>query len=158
MSNKGQQGGASGLRDHIGYWLNRLRMEVHAAFERRLAEQDITVAQWNVLIALYNENATTPQELANFIGIDTGAITRLIDRVVAKNLVARAADPEDRRSFKLTLTDEGRALTPKLAAIADRNDAAFFNVLSPAERRQFKEFLGKLLAARGIEGPASWRR
>jgi MarR family transcriptional regulator, organic hydroperoxide resistance regulator len=121
-----------------------------------LAECDITVAQWNVLIALYQGDAATPLELATLIGIDSGAVTRLGDRLVTKGLIRRATDPADRRSVRLTLTAKGRAITPLLAAIADRNDARFFDVLAPDQRRQFEELLGILLRAHGIGAPDQW--
>jgi DNA-binding MarR family transcriptional regulator len=146
----------SRLTDHTGYWLNRLRTAVHTSFERGLAEHGITVAQWNVLIALYQGDAATPLELATLIGIDTGAITRLADRLVAKELIDRATDPADRRSVTLTLTTKGRAMAPLLAAVADRNDDGFFAVLTPDQRRQFEELLGILLRAHGIDVPDQW--
>ena len=93
---------------------------------------------------------------AGFIDIDPGAVTRLVDRLVAKGLVERVADPADRRSVRLKLTEAGRRITPELAAIADRNDAAFFAPLTKAEHRTFKNLLAKLLAAQGIDA-AAWR-
>lgn len=147
----------SGLRGHTGYWLDRLRGEVHAGFERGLAETGVSVAQWCVLIALYKGDAATPLELAGFIDIDAGAVTRLIDRLVAKGLVERIADPADRRSVRVELTEAGRRVTPKLAGIADRNDAAFFEPLTRAEHRTFKLLLAKLLDAQGIAVSPDWR-
>lgn len=148
MSTRRQR--TSGLRDHTGYWLNRLRMAVHASFERALAGHDVTVAQWSALIALYHGDASTPFGLAEFIDIDPGAATRLVDRLVAKGLLRRESDPRDRRSVRLALTEKARALTPILAAAADANDAAFFGALAPEEHRQFRQLLAKLLAAHGI--------
>lgn len=146
----------SGLRDHTGYWLNRLRMAVHTTFERALAGHDITVAQWSALIALYHGDATTPLGLAEFIDIDPGAATRLIDRLVAKGLLTRDSDPDDRRSVRLALTEKARALAPVLAAAADANDAAFFGVLAPEEHRQFRHLLARLLASHGIPASGGW--
>lgn len=148
----------SGLRDHAGYWLRRLADAVHVAFERKLAAHDVTVAQWTVLVAVFKGDATTPLEAATYIGIDRGATTRLVDRLVAKGLIARAADPVDRRSVRLTLTDAGRELVPRLAALADENDAAYFNRLPAGEYDQFTETLTRLLAASGIEASGRWRR
>lgn len=147
----------SGLYDHTGYWLRRLSNLVHQTFERKLAAYDITVAQWNALIALYHGDATTPLELAQFITIDTGAVTRLVDRLVQKELLTRIADPADRRSIRLELTEKGRLLAPQLVQIADENDRQFFSVLTSEEHRQLKELVGKLLAAHGISSSEQWQ-
>ncbi len=147
----------SRLTDHTGYWLNRLRADVHGSFERALAGLGITVAQWNVLVVLYHDTAATPQALATALAIDSGAVTRLLDRLAAKGLLARAPSTADRRSVELALTPAGRALTPTLAALADRNDAAFLGPLSAAERRQFRALLARLLEARGVAVTPRWR-
>lgn len=140
----------SGLRDHLGYWLRRLSDEVHTAFERALAQHRVTVAQWNVLRTVY-AGLTTPAEVASYIALDPGAVTRLVDRLVTKGLLVRATDPEDRRLTRLVLTEQGRALTPELAALADHNDATFFVVLTDAERRDLATLLAKVLRARDID-------
>lgn len=152
-----QRDQTSGLHDHLGYWLRRLSDQVHTGFERAIARRGVTVAQWTVLIAIYRGDATTPREVARFVDVDGGAVTRLVDRLVAKGLIARQADPSDRRSIRLVLTDRGRELTPELAAIADRNDAAFFGPLSEVERERFADLLTRLLQARGIEVSGRWR-
>lgn len=147
----------SGLEDHLGYWLRRLSDEVHTAFERRLAARGVTVSQWCVLVAVYHGAVTTPLEVARRIAIDSGAVTRLTDRLIAKGLLRREADLADRRSIRLALTAAGRDLVPELAALADANDAAFFGVLMADERRQFARLLVRLLAARGIEATGRWQ-
>jgi len=146
----------SGLRDHTGYWLNRLRITVHTAFEQALAKHDVTVAQWSALIALHHGDATTPLGLAEFIDIDPGAATRLVDRLVTKGLLTRDSDPDDRRSVRLSLTEKARVLTPLLAAAADANDAAFFGVLAPEEHRRFRQLLAKLLTAHSVPVAGAW--
>lgn len=143
----------SGLHDHTGYWLNRLRGLVHGHFEAALAGYDITVAQWSVLITVYREDADTPQEIAQFVGIDAGALTRLIDRLEAKGLIRRVRLSKDRRSVRLELTARALAITPQLASLADANDQDFFDVLSAGEHRQFRKLLGKLLRNHGVEPP-----
>lgn len=147
----------SGLYDHTGYWLRRLSNLVHQTFEEVLADHNVTVAQWNVLVAIHHGDATTPFEIASFINIDTGAVTRLVDRLVEKGLLIRLPDPEDRRSIQLKLTDSGCELVPRLVQIADQNDQLFFGTLSTSDHRKLKELIDKVLAAHGIHTPSTWR-
>jgi len=136
----------NGLRDHVGYWLRRLSDEVHTSFERRLAAYDVTVAQWSVLVTVYRGDATTTTEAARFIGIDPGAVSRLVDRLAAKKLITRSADPQSRRSLRLELTPAGQALVPVLIGIADQNDTAYFGSLPPTERTELMHLLRQLLS------------
>ncbi|MFE9559126.1 MarR family winged helix-turn-helix transcriptional regulator [Streptomyces sp. NPDC006703] len=144
----------SGLRDHLGYWLRRLSDEVHGRFERELAKHDVTVSQWAVLITLYRGDATTTREVARYMGIDAGAVSRLVDRLAAKGLTIREPDPASRRTVRLTLTDAGRDLAPRLAEIADRNDAHFFAALEPNQRRQLESWIRHLVGEAHPEPPA----
>jgi DNA-binding MarR family transcriptional regulator len=136
----------NGLRDHVGYWLRRLSDEVHTSFERQLAAHDVTVAQWNVLVTVYRGDATTTGEAARFIGIDPGAVSRLVDRLAAKKLITRSADPQSRRSLRLELTPAGQALVPVLIGIADQNDTAYFGGLPPTEQTELVRLLRQLLS------------
>ncbi|MGJ5749062.1 MarR family winged helix-turn-helix transcriptional regulator [Streptomyces puniciscabiei] len=143
----------SGLRDHLGYWLRRLSDEVHGRFERELAEHDVTVSQWAVLITLYRGDATTTREVARYMDIDAGAVSRLVDRLAAKGLMTREPDPASRRTLRLVLTDAGRDLAPKLAEIADRNDAHFFAGLEPVQRRQLENWIRHLVGETHPQSP-----
>ena len=146
----------SGLHDHTGYWLTRLRGVVHARFEAALAEHGVTVAQWSVLITVYRQDAVTPLEIARFIDVDPGSLTRLLDRMEDKDLIGRLPVDGDRRSIRIALTPRAAALTPRLAALADANDALFFAALSDEEVRDFRHTLGRLLRAQGVEVSQEW--
>lgn len=146
----------SGLQDHTGYWLNRLRGVVHAGFEAALAEYGVTVAQWSVLITVYREDAVTPLEIARFIDVDPGSLTRLLDRMEDKDLIRRLPVDGDRRSIRIALTPHASALAPRLAALADANDARFFDALPAGESRAFRATLARLLRAQDIEVPEDW--
>jgi MarR family transcriptional regulator, organic hydroperoxide resistance regulator len=145
----------STLTDHVGYWLRRLSDEVHHSFERQLAAHDVTVAQWNVLVTVYHQHATTTTAAARLIGIDPGAVSRLVDRLAGKGLMTRHADPATRRSTQLALTPAGRALVPDLIAIADANDTAYFGQLPPAERAALVQLLRQLLSSAATETESS---
>jgi DNA-binding MarR family transcriptional regulator len=136
----------SGLRDHAGYWLRRLSDEVHLGFERKLAAHGITVAQWNVLVTLYRGEGETVAEVARFIETDAAAVSRLVDRMAEKGLVARSADPASRRRVLLTLTPPAAGLVPVLAGLADQNDEAFFGTLPPAQRTELAGLLQRLVS------------
>jgi DNA-binding MarR family transcriptional regulator len=146
----------SGLHDHTGYWLNRLRGVVHTRLETVLAEHGVTVAQWSVLITVYREDAVTPLEIARFIDVDPGSLTRLLDRMEDKDLIQRLPVDGDRRSIRIALTPHAAALTPRLAALADANDATFFAALSDEEIRDFRYALARLLRAQGVAVSQAW--
>ena len=156
MRKSGREHVPSGLQDHTGYWLNRLRGVVHERFEAALAEYGVTVAQWSVLITVYREDAVTPLEIARFIDVDPGSLTRLLDRMEDKDLVRRLPVDGDRRSIRIALTPQAAALVPRLATLADANDAVCFAALGDEELREFRRALATLLRGQHVPVPQAW--
>src|SRR5690606_8083500 len=96
---------------------------VSFSFRDRIAAHNVTVAEWVALRSLYNRAPCTLGELSEQIGIDLGATSRLVERLIKKKLASRKASPEDRRYITLDLSPAGKKLIPKLAREADLNDA-----------------------------------
>jgi len=136
---------ASELRSHIGYRLRVVSNAVSHAFAGKLAASDVTVAEWVILREMYGgEDKTSPSTVAELTGLTRGAVSKLIERLLRKGFVTRTAYAEDRRCQELKLTKSAMELVPKLARIADDNDASFFSVLSLSERDVLMNTLVKL--------------
>lgn len=138
------------LTDHLGYWLRQVSNAVSRSFAARLEGMGVTTAEWVVMRVLHDEAALAPSRIAERMGMTRGAISKLADRLVDKGMVARVADPADRRAQVLSLTARGRALVPDLARLADENDEAFFHQLTDAEREALAAILRKLVEAKGL--------
>ena len=139
----------SNVQDHIGYWLLCLSNFVSHHFALRLEEPDVSVAQWVVLRLLYNRPGISQNEAAALIGVDKSSLSRLLERLLVKELVSRSPWANDQRVMQLQLTAKGKKLVPLLAAAADDNDRRFFNGLSESEQRQFLATIRQLLRVNG---------
>jgi DNA-binding MarR family transcriptional regulator len=142
---------ASDLTSHLGYWLRHVSNHVSHAFARKLESRDVTVAEWVVMRELYGEAEMAPSRLADKIGLTRGAISKLADRLIAKGFLTRTADLSDGRAHTLALTTKGRGLIPKLATLADQNDAEFFDHLSAQERATVERVLKEIVKKRGLK-------
>ncbi len=136
----------SKLEDHIGYWLRCLSNFVSETFAQRLERHGVSVAQWVVLRTLFDAESVTLNEAAELVGVDKSSLSRMIERLVGKGWVDRVPGT-DRRSVQLSLTGEARQLVPRLARVADENDADFFDTLSPAKRQEFLAMIRQVLDA-----------
>ena len=139
------------LTAHLGYWLRFVSNHVSQAFARKVEARGVTVAEWVLMRHLLDEEALQPSVLADRVGMTRGAISKLADRLVAKAMLTRAADPEDGRAQTLSLTLAGRALVPELAALADANDAEFFAGLAPKDRAALIRILSGIVEKRGLK-------
>lgn len=135
----------------MGYWLRFVSNHVSYAFARKLADKDVTVAEWVVLHELYGEEAVGPSRLAERLGLTRGAISKLADRLIRKKLIVREDSAEDLRAHTLKIARAGAALVPLLAALADENDAEFFGDMSVKERAVLERVLKGRIARHGLK-------
>lgn len=142
---------AAALTDHLGYWLRYVSNNVSQAFARKVEQHGVTVAEWVLMRQLLDVESSAPSRLAARIGMTRGAVTKLADRLIAKSLAVRTADPADGRAQTLALTPAGRALVPVLAALADANDAEFFDHLTGDERMKLIRLLQDIVERRGLD-------
>ncbi len=131
------------------YWLGRLATQMQEAFNGAVAQYGVSWAQWMVLNAVYYQRAKTPAQIAQHIGVDRSAITRLVDRLEAKGLVERSRENADRRSINIELTTKGKNLIPTLLESAKSHEKQFIELLDEREKSNFFRGLSVLLAATG---------
>lgn len=86
----------------------------------------------------------TPTELRGAVLITSGAMTACLDRLEAGGLIARVANPEDRRSSAAELTAAGRKLIDKAIVVRFAEAADALSGLSEAERARLAGLLKKL--------------
>ena len=145
-----KEASASDLTAHLGYWLRYVSNHVSQAFARKVEARGATVAEWVLLRQLLDEEALAPSRLSERMGMTRGTVSKLAERLIAKGLLVRAANPEDARAHTLALTAKGRRLVPELAALADANDSEFFDHLTPKDRAALLRILRGIVEKRGL--------
>ncbi|MHB1328206.1 MAG: MarR family winged helix-turn-helix transcriptional regulator [Gemmatimonadales bacterium] len=141
----------SALDSHLGFWLRFVSNHVSAGFRRRVEASGVSVAEWVALRTLYDSGQGSPGMLVAALGMTKGAVSKVVDRLEAKGLVRQRPSREDGRARDVILTEKGRALVPRLAQLANENDAAFFGHLSAARRAQLTALLRSLVKHHGLE-------
>ncbi|WP_166785752.1 MULTISPECIES: MarR family winged helix-turn-helix transcriptional regulator [Cryobacterium] len=74
------------------------------------AAAGLTGSEIRVLVRISEAGRVTPKMLAGSTGLSMGAVTAICDRLVARDVVRRVANPVDRRSLFLELTATGETL------------------------------------------------
>ena len=112
---------------------------------------DLTPQQYNVLRILRGAGTEGIPTLtiAERMVEQTPGITRLIDRLEAKDLVHRERCPEDRRLVRCQITRQGLRLLEKLDAPVEAIDHEGLGMLSKAEQRQLVDLLERIV--QGLE-------
>jgi MarR family transcriptional regulator, transcriptional regulator for hemolysin len=87
--------------------------------------------------------------IAKRIGIEGPTLTRMLDTLEAEGLVIRRADPNDRRTKLIELTDDGRRALDEIMTVAHAFRASALEVMSDAELDLVNAATGKVL--RGLQ-------
>ncbi|MFI0897493.1 MarR family winged helix-turn-helix transcriptional regulator [Streptomyces sp. NPDC020983] len=109
--------------------LSRAERRVVARQARLLADEGCSVEQWRVLSAVAGSGGLPMSEIADHALMPAPSLTKLVDRMVADNLVHRRADPGDRRRVLLHLAPRGRALYERAAARVAADHAGLLEAL-----------------------------
>jgi DNA-binding MarR family transcriptional regulator len=96
----------------LGFLVSAVRSAIWNAVEGELEPLDISAAQFVVFNSIALGKGRTIGEFCRLLGYDSGAMTRLLDRMEGKKLIRRVANPEDRRSYLVELTPESKAMFP----------------------------------------------
>jgi DNA-binding MarR family transcriptional regulator len=75
---------------------------------RKYGAREMSVPQYRTLGFVYRNDGASLSELADHVGLTLSTMSTLVDGLVARGLVNRREDPEDRRRMTLTLTELGR--------------------------------------------------
>lgn len=136
------------IDDSIGYLVKRVRSMLSVAVEREIADHDVTYDQWGVLLMILTERGDTAAVLARGMECDTGSMTRMLDRLEAKELIVRTRSTDDRRRVQLELTPGGKRLAERLVAAIVKVLNRHLEGFAADELELFKGFLRRMLANR----------
>lgn len=117
--------------------------------DRHMEPYGITAAQFKVLIIMAQFDVDTPAELCRHLSLDSGAMTRMLDRLEQKNLLVRQRSEADRRQVRLVLTDDGQALADLLPQVGADAMNQLAGAISPQELQSLEQILKKILLAAG---------
>jgi DNA-binding MarR family transcriptional regulator len=84
------------------------RVKQYAQQKFKELNLNVTVDQWLLLKHLYENKSMKQNELAELLFKDNPTLTRIIDLLCDKGLTVRKQHPDDRRSFHVELTKQGK--------------------------------------------------
>lgn len=139
--------------ESVAYLMRRIISVASQRIERELEPTGLTNAQWVPLLKLYMGHASTVAELARVCELDAGSMTRLLDRLEAKQLCRRVRSSDDRRVVNLELTEAGRTAAKGIPEILCRVQNSHLSGFSTEEWQVLKGYLRRILdTAQALNG------
>lgn len=131
----------SSLESHIGFWLRFVSNHVSNRFALLVEKEGVSISEWVALRHLFEDTESSTTGLIDALGMTKGAVSKVVSRLEEKQYIKRISSETDKREQLLVLTPIGKALVPKLAALADQNDLDFFGHLSQPKRNELIDVL-----------------
>src|SRR5262245_49757878 len=134
------------VSEAVGHMLAQLMMSMRREVDSRMAQYDLTDAQWKPLWMLKSGRAGTAFEMARELGLDAGAMTRTLDRLAAKGLIERTPSTTDRRVTHLRLTEAGEVASARIPHVLAAVNNEFLQGFTEKELAQFKKLIQRMAA------------
>ncbi|MEC4022755.1 MarR family transcriptional regulator [Pseudomonas fulva] len=133
----------------IGMLLGRAALLKDRILDWHLESEGVTAAQFKVLIIVTQYQVDTPAEVCRYLGLDSGSMTRMLDRLEHKDLLVRTRCPTDRRVVRLALTADGQRLADRLPEIGAAAMNKLCGALAADELQDLERLLAKVLLGAG---------
>lgn len=132
-------------RGSVGYLIKRAHGLLVDHIEGAVTPSGFTFTQWVVMMYLRDGLALNATELCVRLRHDSGALTRVIDQLEARGLVARERSREDRRAVQLKLTETGlQTVNGLVPAVVDKLNYALRD-FTRTEASELNRLLVKLV-------------
>lgn len=130
--------------------LSRAALAVESRLAGTFVRYDLDASSFDVLATLLRSGAPyriAPVELARDAMISTSAVAQRLNKLEARGLVLRGANPDDGRGTLVTLTDVGRQLVEAVLPEHLETERAITATLSAGEQKQLAGLLQRINAA-----------
>jgi MarR family multiple antibiotic resistance transcriptional regulator len=131
---------------HLGILLGLTAALKDRLLDRHLMPLGITAAQLKVL-RIIRRGDDTAVALCRHLSIHSASMTRMLDRLERKGLIARSRDDQDQRQVHIALTKEGETTSSMLPAMEVNAMNEFTAAITPEELSQLENLLDKMLSA-----------
>ncbi|MDD2366115.1 MAG: MarR family transcriptional regulator [Desulfuromonadaceae bacterium] len=134
----------------IGFLLSKAYQRSWGLLREEIEPYDLTPPQFALLAFLWQQDGLTQVEISEKAQVDRSTVGGLIDRLEKSGLLERRHHPQDRRAYKIYLTEQGKNLENPLSDCAKRSLATFTKRLSEEEVAELRRVLEILREDRGI--------
>lgn len=129
------------LTEAFPYLLNRVGVRMGELFSRRLAADDLTLAMYRALAALWEADEQCLSDLAAVISVELSTLSRMIGTLVRRGLVSRHRPESNGRTIQITLTPKGRELVERYIPFAIQHEEISLQGFAPEEVSRLKASL-----------------
>ena len=130
--------------------IHKASRQIGGYFERELEGTGILPQEGHMLSYLRSYAPCPVGELVAVFGLRGSTATSALDRMEERGLIARRDNPDDRRSFLLDLTGQGRKLADQVQTFVEKLENGIQRRVTASEEEGFKAVMAAIAAATEI--------
>jgi MarR family transcriptional regulator, organic hydroperoxide resistance regulator len=130
----------------LGYRIKLLAQLVYRKLQEALETHGLTPFHWVVLCCLWEEDGLATSVICEKLNQVGGTLTGVLDRMEERHLVRRERDSQDRRVWRIWLTEEGLALQEVLPPLVLQIRKELSKGISPREYELFSQLLDQMIS------------
>jgi DNA-binding MarR family transcriptional regulator len=137
----------TGARPHTTYLIGRLERIVRRALEERLRVHRLTVLGYTALTVMAARPGLSNAQLARRSFMTPQGMNQAVAVLIAKGLIRRTPDEDNRRVQRIELTKAGRRIVDECTAHVEAYEQELLASLEPAQREQLNDLLREVVNA-----------
>jgi DNA-binding MarR family transcriptional regulator len=102
--------------------------------------------QFKLLFTLHTSGTHKVSDIADILGLTSGAITGIADKLVAEDWISRERASNDRRVVYIALTAKGQEMVDEILESQKETFSSLFNVLPEEDIQHLRRIFSELLA------------
>lgn len=132
------------MNQSIGFLMNDAARLFRKALDARATQTGVTSLQWRLLAWVSRHPGASQGFLADRFEVEPITVSRMVDRLVEAGHIERQPDPDDRRAWKIYLTDCATPIVRELRTMADALVDQALDGLSPVERVELERLVTRV--------------
>lgn len=128
----------------VGYYLRRASAALNADFAASVEGTGMRQVLFGILSVISANPGINQGNVARVLGVQRTNMVALVNELIARGLVGRTIDREDRRAFVLNLTLAGEAMVAETLARIRVHEERMLNGVSARDRATLIRLLGRM--------------
>ncbi len=133
------------MKDQLAYLIASVNRQLENELEERLRPGGVPIEQFRILEVLDATEPCAMGEIATQSLIEPPTLTKIIDKMVAEQLVYRAPDPNDRRRVLILTAPAGKALYKRLKGVSTAQEQRIVELLASDKAAALRDILRELM-------------
>lgn len=131
---------------NLAYQVKLLSQSFARRLQAVLDPYGLTPAHWGVLCCLWQEDGIATITISQRLHQLGGTFTSVLENMEKQGLIHRERDPDDRRVWRVWLTEKAEKLKIVLPPLVKELEQELYKCLSPEELQQFSQMVDRLNA------------